>query len=589
MTVVLDNEEPQGNTATHQTKLPTAQHAGPVANPYCKTQRLEGGQGLASNAERSAPASAPTLPLIPAQQEYIEANKRRALEIQASRCEGQQNPGNGLTMEATRTWSSSGKLPSANASSNHAAQSTVQGSVRIAHPRNKHGGSLHPSFNQLPDDNHKKTLKHQLDDQDPGTPVKRRKVEPAAQNNQFMDGDILIGEEDCMNNRVQFRTREQHSQFPPHLVLTPDSLDTKLVLIKTASGAYLPKCHYFKTMEVDTSKDQQRQDTERTAKFNMRMDELGLTHNSFAEINPQKLTTAQSKYETPGGMRTQRFNFKSPKEAGQFTPDVLICKEDRTYVAVWPKMEGWTTLGDAEKLHARQNIMVKATGNAYVPVDMINLQRGPMAAEKLFAQFTDTQLHLERTDMKAAYYRIDEGTYVSSAEYRNRRTKPEHQGTLEPDMSKTDVLFQGPSGHSLVTSAGLKLVDKLGYQITFQRERLPEHLRTRTRNHEPRPEVLVRLNDDILVSGTRACELANGAALDAIYDAKDIYIQNKSNNGRFTGNYSDKNATQRRGPRNDVRERLAHLGITFEPYVQHQVQDAVVCIDPGVPAAQEDT
>jgi hypothetical protein len=558
---------PGANAASRQNGQPTARAEVPIANPYKTAQGLNRGRDGAGDPERSASATADPQPLTQAQREQIEANKQNALAIRKRMLDAQDAA---VTPAAKRQ-----ELAQLHADAPGGGEPN-RGSIVYS--------GYAPNFDPDPVEDRPAVSNRQLDGLDPGTTAKRPGLEPAAQNSRFTDGDILIPEKDRESVRVHYLTREQHNRMPPHLLLTPDYLDNRAVLIKTATGAYVPKSKYFNTIEVDTSRDQKTQDDERTAKFNTRMDELGLSHRSFAETNPERLTAAESKYETPGGTRTQQINFKNPKGAGQFTPDILIRNEDGTHVAVWPKLEGWKTLADAEQHHARENIRVKATGNAYVPVDTINAQRGPMAAEKMFARFTDTQLHLERNDMKAAYYRVDNDTYVSGADYRSRLTKPEHQGRLEADMSKADVLFQSPGGQGLVTSNTLKFIDRAGHRSMLESEGLPQDTRTRTRNHAPRPEVLVRLNEDILVSGSRARELANGGALDDHYAAKDIYIQNTNKNGHFTGSYADKVAYERRGARGGASERLAGLGIAFEPYGGQQVRGTPVLTAPQIPA-----
>lgn len=349
-------------------------------------------------------------------------------------------------------------------------------------------------------------------------------------------------------------------------------LDQKAVLIKSSSGTYLTKTQTYNTTYVDKSLSKDAQAAARDSAFKAEMEKLGLSDKNFAALKPEKLTAETRKYKTDGGIRRQQFNYENPVQAGRDTPDVLVRHQDGSYTGVWPKNEGLKTLQDATDSVGRENVMLKTTGNSYVPVDTYNERKGPLAAEKAFAKMAETQLHLERGDMPKAFYKIADGVYAPKEKYEELKTNPAYQGKIPEDRSKTEVLFQSPSGQGIVSGKTLKFLDKDGYAKTFKDEGLPEDLKTR--RNVTKPEAMVYLEKErMLISAEKAKAMSPGKPLDEVFPAKDIYLQNKGKNGEYTGNYADKESFERNNPKGVAYDRMASAGIT-ESKVAAKINDA---------------
>lgn len=363
-------------------------------------------------------------------------------------------------------------------------------------------------------------------------------------------------------------------------------LDSKAILIKSNSGTYLPKNHVYNTTYVDKSLGKDEQFAARNDAFKKQTDDLGLSDKNFAALKPEKLTAAERPYETPGGTRRQQFNYENPVQTGKYTPDILIRDGEGNFTGVWPKKEGLKTLDDASEKFGRDNVLLKTTGNSYVQVDTYNERKGPQAAEKAFAKYSGTQLHLERTDIPQAFYKVADGFYASKEKYDTLSKNPAYEGKIPEDRSKTEILFQGPSGRSLVDGKTLKFLDKEGYSQTFKDEGLPEDLKTR--RNVSKPDALVYLEKEgVLISSERARAVSQGKPLDEVFAAKDIYVQNKGRNGEFTGNYADKESFERNVGRAAAVDRLVSAGIT-ENKVAARISDAysTESLAAGLPSVQ---
>ncbi len=348
-------------------------------------------------------------------------------------------------------------------------------------------------------------------------------------------------------------------------------LDTKAVLIKTESGTYLPKNQIYRTTFVenpDKSLSKDQIDAKRGENFAKRMDELGLSDKTFAEIKPEKLTAAERKFQPIGAedlQRSRSFNYEHPVQAGQHSPDIMIRKSDGSFEAKWLKKDvGPQTIADVEdRGNKREDILIKSKGNGYIPIDSYNQRKGPDAGERLVAKLTETTLHNERKDLAPALYKLEEGVYVSGAEYKRNQAKPEYKDRLEGDMNKVESLFQGTNGNSLLTAKALKFADPNDYAKTFEKEGLSPDIKTPM--NVTKPAVLVRVNDDVVISGERASMMANGKPLDQVFPTKDIYVQNVGKNGQPTGNYKDVETLDRYNQKDMVNTRLINAGVRQDP------------------------
>ncbi len=371
------------------------------------------------------------------------------------------------------------------------------------------------------------------------------------------DDRVLVPSGTGIKDMMEYKTLGQYKNDRPDLSAQAlkDDLDQKAVLIKTEAGTYLPKNQVYKTTPVDTSKDKASQTVERDENFKKHMGELGLSDKNFAQINP-KTPEFERYLDVPGGgKRLKAFNLEHPEQAGQNSPDILL-RDDGVFKAYWLSKD--STLKSPKEIEnlglARENIMLKTAGNSYLPIDTYNARQGNGAAEKQFAKLTETVLNNERPDkdLKAGFYKVHDGVYFSKEKFATE--KP------EADRSKTEALFQGPSGHSLVTDKTLKFLDPTGAAAKLSAEGLPNGIKSPMNVNKP--DVLVRLDSETLISGERAASMAKGKPLDQVFPASDIYLQNVGKNGKPTGNYVDKESFERNNPKGQVYDRLVSTGIT---------------------------
>lgn len=344
-----------------------------------------------------------------------------------------------------------------------------------------------------------------------------------------------------------------------------EDLDKKAILIKSDSGTYLTKAQTFNTTYVDPKLSKDEKAVARQEKFGQKMEELGLSDKSFAELKKEKLTPEERNIETPGGKRRVAFNYENPVQAGRDSPDVLIKEKDGRFTGVYPKLEGSKSLDElAGKVGGRENVMLKTTGNSYLPADTYNDRKGPQAAEKAFAKMAEAPINLERNDMPKAFYKVADGVYASKDKYEELRKNDAYKDKIPEDRSKTEALFQSPSGQGLVTPKTLKFLDKDGAANTIKSEGLdPDKLKTPRIANANKPEAMVYLEKEgMLISAERAKALAPNKPLDEVFKSKDIYIQNKGKNGELTGNYADKDSFERNNPKGVAFDRMASAGIT---------------------------
>jgi hypothetical protein len=390
------------------------------------------------------------------------------------------------------------------------------------------------------------------------------------------DDRVLVPSGTGINDSMEYKTLGQYKKDRPDLSgqALKDDLDQKAILIKSEAGTYLPKNQVYKTTAVDTSKDRASQTVERNETFKKHMDELGLSDKNFAQINP-KTPEFERYLDVPGGgKRLKAFNLEHPEQAGQNSPDMLL-RDGDNFKAYWlNKNSVQKSPKDLEATgFARENIMLKTTGNSYLPVDTYNARLGNGAAEKQIAKLTETVLNNERPDkdLKTGFYKVDDGVYFSKEKF--AAEKP------EADRSKTEALFQGPSGHSLVTDKTLKFLDPKGAAEKLAAEGVPNGVKVPMNVNKP--DVLVRVDNETLISGERAAILIKGKPLDQVFPASDIYIQNIGKNGKPTGNYADKESFERNNPKGQVYDRLVSAGITEKDQSAVKLAEAFSSINLG--------
>ncbi len=372
---------------------------------------------------------------------------------------------------------------------------------------------------------------------------------------------------------LKYITREEFNN--KNLAMTDqqrmDELDKRAILIKTPSGTYMPKNQIYRSTYAGDSTDPVQRDTDKKANFKALMGDLKLSDKPFDELNKERLSAAQKRIETPGGVRSAAFNLKHPEQAGQYTPDVLIKGKNDKFEAIWPgDKKEMKVLADATVKYGAENVMLKSTGNGYIPADVYDKHKGPLAAEKAFAKFAGTTLHLERKDMAPALYKVEEGLYVSKSKYAELLKSDKIGANMEKDLSKVDILLQAPSGKALVTPKTLKFLDKDGYAQTLKNEGLPETVKTRM--DKTKPDVLVRISDDVVISGARARADTGGKSLDQIHASKNIYIQNNNVKGEPTGNYADMEAFLEKGSKSVANTRLVNAGVTLDAAAKRTVE-----------------
>jgi hypothetical protein len=339
-----------------------------------------------------------------------------------------------------------------------------------------------------------------------------------------------------------------------------DDLDQRAVLIKSDSDTYLTKAGYHTSIRVDTSKSKAEQSAERDLAFNEKMDELGLSDKTFGKIN-EKTPEFERFKETPGGQRLKAFNWESPEQAGQNSPDILLRKNGEFEAGWLNENSGPKSLKEIEAIGVdRKDIMLKTAGNNYLPVDIFDARQGTGAAEKQIARLTGQVVSNERptTDLKPAFYKADEGVYLSKEKF--------ERSNLDTDRTQAEALFAGRTGHSLLSPSSLKFAEKGSAAAKFEAEGLPPEGGP-SRMNVNKPLVLLRLDNETLISGDRALQMTKGKPFDEVFAAKDIYIQNVGKNGRPTGNYVDKETFDRDSKRSEAKtsevyDRLVSLGVT---------------------------
>ncbi|WP_314963798.1 hypothetical protein [Bradyrhizobium cosmicum] len=183
--------------------------------------------------------------------------------------------------------------------------------------------------------------------------------------------NLLIGleSEPKWNHAMLFETPQQHYRRTGRW-LTKNEYDIKSVLIKIGGpgGSYVPRSELYLRLGPRG--------------YGEAMDMYELSHQTFSE----RRTDGPLSYETPGGRRTCLHNYRFPRQAGTFNPDILIQNDSGGFVGIWPKLNNVTTLASLTRTFGAKGVWLKGADNTYMTERAYDL-RVPEGAEGAFAKF----------------------------------------------------------------------------------------------------------------------------------------------------------------------------------------------------------
>ncbi|WP_145963816.1 hypothetical protein [Bradyrhizobium algeriense] len=183
--------------------------------------------------------------------------------------------------------------------------------------------------------------------------------------------NLLIGHESepKWNHAMLFETPQQHYRRTGRW-LTKNEYDIKSVLIKIGGpgGSYVPRSELYLRLGPRG--------------YGEAMDMCELSRQTFSE----RRTDGPLSFETPGGRRTCLHNYRFPRQAGTFNPDILIQNDSGGFVGIWPKLNNVTTLASLTRTFGAKGVWLKGADNTYMTERAYNL-RVPEGAEGAFAKF----------------------------------------------------------------------------------------------------------------------------------------------------------------------------------------------------------
>lgn len=183
--------------------------------------------------------------------------------------------------------------------------------------------------------------------------------------------NLLIGHESEPkgNHAMLFETPQQHYRRTGRW-LTKNEYDIKSVLIKIGGpgGSDVRRSELYLRLGPRG--------------YGEAMDMCELSHQTFSE----RRTDGPLSYETPGGRRTCLHNYRFPRQAGTFNPDILIQNDSGGFVGIWPKLNNVTTLTSLTRTFGAEKVWLKGADNTYMTERAYN-RRVPEGAEGAFAKF----------------------------------------------------------------------------------------------------------------------------------------------------------------------------------------------------------
>lgn len=356
---------------------------------------------------------------------------------------------------------------------------------------------------------------------------------------------------------VRFYSKERYEQnFGEMDQMEVDS--TAVLILK--ENDYLPKPNFYREMEVDMLATKEDRQQERNEAFAAKMASLSLSDEAFTrQTHFEKLSKEQATYSTPGGDRTRNREYRNPMQAGEKSPDMLRRVDEGTYLGFYPALDSRFKGGGLEQLYAvigKENLRLKGIDNVYrTPASLNERTNNPRAAENAYSKFQNVR-RVVRTDLAPALVQMSSGgktRYVSKATY-DQLLKNGRIPGLEEDPTKLKTLVFNKDTGTYLQPRGLKLAvaGKEGeFSSRMKEAGLPPRLGDRTITHAA--AVLYRqANSSALTSTNNPQDLKN------IPD-KDIFVQNLSAAGKYTGNFTDL-ATQRDRGKLFNREQTRLLG-----------------------------
>ncbi|CUX65421.1 hypothetical protein AGR4C_pa50019 [Agrobacterium tumefaciens str. Kerr 14] len=184
-----------------------------------------------------------------------------------------------------------------------------------------------------------------------------------------------------------------------HGSVTYEDLEHILILVKDQNGNYAPSTLFDKTItrpdgKARAYKDRVRMATDKLREwgipvnFNPKRVQHGTWRKDDKDIPKYKLEGERQFFNTPGGTRSQQFEYKNAVTTGASAPEMLLHNGHEGVLVFRKSSDGLDSIEAVKSHYGWSKLQLKSTGNFFHDVDYINSRSDDWnSAEHRFAGY----------------------------------------------------------------------------------------------------------------------------------------------------------------------------------------------------------